>query len=85
MTCLELGNVRCLHLPGEPFIEFQLLAQKLAADKFVCVAGYADGAPGYLCTATSYDEGGYEPTASLVTPASEELINAGILKLLESN
>ena len=84
LTCLELGNVRCLHLPGEPFIEFQLHAQKLATDKFVCVAGYADGAPGYLCTAASYGEGGYEPTASLVTPAAEELINAGIRKLLES-
>lgn len=82
VTCLELGDIRCLHLPGEPFVEFQLLAQKLAADKFVCVAGYADGAPGYLCTAASYAEGGYEPTASLVTPASEELINAAIGRLL---
>ncbi|MBL9122879.1 MAG: hypothetical protein JNG90_04555 [Planctomycetaceae bacterium] len=82
LTCLELGDVRCLHLPGEPFIEFQLLAQKLATDKFVCVAGYADGAPGYLCTAAAYGEGGYEPTASLVTPASEALINAAIGRLL---
>lgn len=82
LTCLELGDIRCLHLPGEPFVEFQLLAQRLAPDKFVCVAGYADGAPGYLCTAAAYAEGGYEPTASLVTPEAEARINKAIGQLL---
>lgn len=82
LSCLEIGDIRCLHLPGEPFVEFQLLAQSLAPDKFVCVAGYADGAPGYLCTAKAFEEGGYEPTASLVQPAAEARINASIGQLL---
>ena len=39
-----------LHLPGEPFIEYQLAAQKCGKDRFVCVAGYGDGGLGYIPT-----------------------------------
>ncbi len=32
IACLRINNVAVLHLPGEPFIEFQLAAQKMAAE-----------------------------------------------------
>jgi len=82
LSTLAIGPVRVLHLPGEPFIEFQLYAQKLAPKCFVAVAGYGDGGPGYLCTEKSYPEGGYEPTGTLVTPASEAILNKAITRLL---
>jgi hypothetical protein len=82
LSALEIGPVCVLHLPGEPFIEFQLLAQRLAPKQFVAVAGYGDGGPGYLCTEKSYGEGGYEPTASLIVPQSETIINQAIGRLL---
>jgi hypothetical protein len=81
LTLLEIGPVRVLHLPGEPFIEFQLLAERLAAANFVAVAGYGDGGPGYLCTEQSYQEGGYEPTAAMLAPGAEAALNRAIGQL----
>ena len=83
-SLLELGPVRVLHLPGEPFVEFQLLAQRLAPKCFVAVAGYGDGGPGYLCTERSYSEGGYEPTGSMLAPHAEAIIGKAIAQLLQT-
>jgi hypothetical protein len=82
LTCLHIGNARVVHLPGEPFIEYQLAAQKTAPEAFVCVAGYGDGGPGYIPTAAAYGEGGYEPTVALAGPGSEELLRKALAKLL---
>lgn len=82
ISVLELGRVRVLHLPGEPFVEFQLHAQQAAPSCFVAVAGYGDGGPGYLCTAKSYPEGGYEPTATMLAPAAETILKRAITGLL---
>jgi hypothetical protein len=82
LTCLDLGKAQVLHLPGEPFIEYQLRAQKLRPDCFVCVAGYGDGGPGYIPPASAYPEGGYEPTVALAGPQSEEIITKALTKLL---
>jgi len=79
---LSLGKVRIVHLPGEPFIDYQLTAQRLAPECFVAVAGYADGGPGYVCSAASYSEGGYEPTASLVGPRTEMALKGALAELL---
>jgi hypothetical protein len=84
LTCLDLGTALVLHLPGEPFIEYQLKAQALRQDKFVCVAGYGDGGPGYIPTAPAYFEGGYEPTVALAGPQSEELLKRAMAKLLKA-
>ena len=82
ITCLDLGKAVLLHLPGEPFVEYQFRAQKLRPDAFVCVAGYGDGGPGYIPTARAYLEGGYEPTVALAAPESEEILNQAIQKAL---
>ena len=57
-----------LFLPGEPFIEYQLAAQKLRPDAVVNVAAYGDDGPGYIPTAAGYLEGGYEPTVGAIEP-----------------
>jgi hypothetical protein len=82
LTCLDFGPVQVLHLPGEPFIEYQLHAQKLRPDNTVCVAGYGDGGTGYIPTAKAYFEGGYEPTVALTAPESEEMLRKAIAKVL---
>ena len=84
LTCLDLGRALVLHLPGEPFIEYQLRAQELRKDAFVCVAGYGDGGPGYIPTAAAYREGGYEPTVALSGPGSETILHAAMAKLLRA-
>lgn len=83
LSCLAIGDVRILHLPGEPFVEFQLEAQKLAPKSFVAVAGYGDAATGYICLEKAYAEGGYEPTASNIAPSSERILKEGIAGLLK--
>jgi hypothetical protein len=81
LSCLDLGKALVLHLPGEPFIEYQLKAQQMRADAFVCAAGYGDGGPGYIPTDRAYLEGGYEPTVALAAPCEERLTRA-MAKLL---
>ncbi len=81
LSCLEVGPAVVLHLPGEPFIEYQLKAQALRKDRFVCVAGYGDGGPGYIPTDRAFFEGGYEPTVALAAPCEGELVKA-IAKVL---
>jgi hypothetical protein len=83
ITCLDFGPALVLHLPGEPFIEYQLKAQSQRPDAFVCVAGYGDDGPGYIPTAAAYFEGGYETTVALSGPGSEALLNQAIARLLK--
>ncbi len=83
LTCLDFGKAAVVHLPGEPFVEYQLHAQEQRQDAFVCVAGYGDGGPGYIPTAAAYLQGGYETTVALAGPASERLLRDAIAKLLK--
>jgi hypothetical protein len=83
LTCLDLGKALVLHLPGEPFVEYQLAAQQMRKDAFVCVAGYGDGGPGYVPTDRAFDEGGYEPTVALAAPC-EKLLYKTMAKLLRA-
>lgn len=83
LTSLHVGDRLCLlHLPGEPFVEYQLYAQQQRADGFVAVAGYADGGTGYIPLARSYAEGGYEPTQANVGPEAEGLLKEAIAELV---
>ncbi len=83
LTALDLGRAVVLHLPGEPFVEYQLFAQEQRPDLAVCVAGYGDDGPGYIPTAPAYLEGGYEPTVALASPDSEAILKRAIRKLLK--
>jgi len=83
LTSLAVGPVRTVQLPGEPMIEFQHFARGLLPEGFVAVAGYGLGDPGYLCTAKAYEEGGYEPSASMCPPEAEEVLETAIRKLLD--
>ncbi len=84
LTCLEIGEVSILHLPGEPMVCFQLFAQKLKPEAFVAVAGYGDCGCGYLCPQKTFsDRSGYEQTASNVVSGSEKLLKKAIKSLLD--
>jgi hypothetical protein len=83
-SCLAVNDARVLHLPGEPFVEYQLHAQQQRPDRFVVLAGYGDCGPGYLPTAAAYEEGGYEVGwEALVAPEVEAVIYAAIAQLLQ--
>lgn len=85
LTCLKLGSARIVHLPGEPFIEYQLAAKAFRKDLFVAVAGYGDYAPGYICNEEGYRQGGYEAgQASAANPKIEKTLMEAIQKLLKN-
>lgn len=61
IAALRVGGLTLVSLPGEVMLEIgQQVEAGLGGN--VIVLGYTNGNPGYLCTARSYDEGGYEPT-----------------------
>jgi hypothetical protein len=80
LTSMQLGDVRLLHMPGEPLLEFQNYARSLASN--VLVAGYGDLQTGYLCPDVAYEEGGYEPSASNAGPGTEGILKSAIARLL---
>lgn len=84
VSCLRVGTVRMLHLPGELFVEYQLAARKMRPDLEVMMAAYGDYGPGYIGTAVAYSEGGYEtqPTSSGVGPQAEPALMEAMRKLL---
>jgi hypothetical protein len=53
---IDFGAAQLLLLPGESYVEFQLLAQKLRPDSFVMTLGYGECAPGYVPTDRAFEE-----------------------------
>jgi dienelactone hydrolase len=84
---LRLGPADILHMPAELFVEYQLAAQQMKPDRFVCMAAYGDYGPGYVGVAKSYGEGGYETGlyASRTSPRVEAVLMHGMQALLEAD
>lgn len=76
VSMLRLGDVRIVHLPGEPLLVFQRHAGE------AIVAGYGDIAPGYLCPDKAFEEGGYEPSASHAGQGTEAAVKQAMAKVL---
>jgi len=85
VSCLTLAKARILHMPGELFVEYSLAARSLRNDLFVVMAAYGDYAPGYIGTAESYAQGGYEvgPHASRTAPTAEDVLMDSVGRLLD--
>ena len=84
VSALNIKNVWLLNLPGELFVEYQLAAQNMRPDHFICTAAYEEYGPGYICTEVGYGQGGYEDSerASRVGPAVEKVLMEAIGEVL---
>ena len=82
LSSLQIGRIHVVHLPGEPFLEYQKFAQRSQPGDFVAVAGYGDCGSAYICTDEAFREGGYEPVATNLSPGAEPLLKASIRRLL---
>jgi len=56
LPCLDLGNAQIVLFPGETFVGYQLMAQKLRPDSFVMSIGYGECWPGYVPTKQAFEE-----------------------------
>ncbi len=84
VTCLALGPIAVVHMPGELFVEYQLAAQKMRPDSPVVMAAYGDYGPGYIGLAHSYTQGGYETgPVSRVAPEVEGVLMSAMRELLK--
>lgn len=85
LTCLQLGDIRLIHMPGELFVEYQLAAKAMRDDLHVAMAAYGDYGPGYIGTEIGYSQGGYETSAraSKVAKSCERILIDGVKQLLE--
>jgi hypothetical protein len=85
VPCLEIGPASLLLLPGESYVDFQLAAQSLRPDRFVCVAGYGDGATGYVPTERHRAEGDSNlGDWCWVAPGSEARLRRAMAEALEA-
>jgi hypothetical protein len=57
LPCLDMGAARIVLLPGEAFVGYQLMAQRLRPNAHVMAIGYGECWPGYIPTNQAFDEG----------------------------
>lgn len=84
LSSLHVAGVKLLHLPAEMFIEYQLRAQRLQPDDFVCTAAYGDGGPWYIPVKEEYPNGGYEVSVAFCEPEVDDILTAGMTQILRS-
>ncbi|WP_435011624.1 hypothetical protein P12x_002944 [Tundrisphaera lichenicola] len=54
---LDFGHAQFLLLPGESYVEYQLMAQRARPDSFVLTMGYGEAGTGYIPTDRHFEEG----------------------------
>ncbi|MBM3845943.1 MAG: hypothetical protein FJ405_06625 [Verrucomicrobia bacterium] len=82
---LDFGSAQILLLPGESYVEFQIAAQQMRPDVFMCVAGYGDGATGYIPTDQHVLQG--DPNLKdwcWVAPGAEARLLAAVRKVVRA-
>jgi hypothetical protein len=57
LPCLDLGPAQIVLFPGEAFVGYQLMAQRMTPRPFVMSIGYGECWPGYIPTKQAFDEG----------------------------
>jgi len=85
LPCLEFrgggGTAEFMVMPAETFVGYQLIAQKLRPDAFVVVAGFGDGAAGYIPTDQCWKDG-YNDHYCWVPKYTEKLMTQAMSEAL---
>lgn len=85
VPCLDLGAAQIVLLPGEAFVGYQLMAQKLSKklkpESLVMTIGYGECWPGYIPTEAAFDEG-FNHDWRWVRRGSEARIEAALKAVL---
>jgi hypothetical protein len=83
--CLDFGAgaAQFLIMPAESFVGYQLAAQRLRPDSFVMVAGFGDGAAGYVPTDECWKDG-CQDEYCWVPPMTEKLMTRSMAEALNA-
>lgn len=83
LSALGLGPLVHLGVQGELFVALGQLIRARLGDDHVCIAALCDGTVGYIPTVDAFDEGGYEPNASVLLPGEGERLAEAFVALAE--
>lgn len=83
ISALGLGPLVHLGVQGELFVALGQRIRARLGDDHVCIAALCDGTVGYIPTADAFDEGGYEPNASVLRPGEGERLVEAFVGLAE--
>ncbi|GAB4157347.1 MAG: hypothetical protein Tsb009_34440 [Planctomycetaceae bacterium] len=79
--CLDFGPAQLVLFPGESFVGYQLMAQRMNPDKFVMSVGYGECWPGYIPTKKAFDDN-FEDKWLWVPPGCEPRIQRALKEVL---
>jgi neutral ceramidase len=83
LTVASLGNVAFVGMGGEVFTEIGQRIKKESPFAYTFIFTHCNGAAGYLPTAASYPEGGYEVQSSPFAPGADDAIARAALTMLK--
>ena len=83
LPCLDLGAAQIILFPGESFVGYQLMAQKMRPDSFVMSIGYGECWPGYIPTKQAFEEN-FNHDWRWVGRGSEAILKQAMRKVLNS-
>ena len=81
LPCIDFGVAQVVLFPGEAFVGYQLMAQKMSSDSFVFSIGYGECWPGYIPTKSAFDDN-FQDVWLWVAPGSEERIRKALQQVL---
>lgn len=81
LACLDLGAAAVVLFPGETFVGYQLMAERLRPDTLVLGIGYGEGWPGYIPTAAASAEG-FSDSWLWVAPGGEARMREALWRAL---
>ncbi len=79
--CIDFGPAQLVLFPGEAFVGYQLMAQKMRPESFVMSLGYGECWPGYIPTKNAFDDK-FEDKWLWVPPGCEARIKTALKKVL---
>jgi hypothetical protein len=80
---LTAGPVAFVAIPGEYFVELGMRIQKESPFPYTFIVELANDDLGYIPTRRGFEEGGYEPTSTVLAPGSGEAIADKAIELLK--
>jgi hypothetical protein len=79
--CVDFGAAQIVLFPGEAFVGYQLMAQKMRPESFVLSIGYGECWPGYIPTKSAFDDN-FGDSWLWVAPGSEARMRKALEEVL---
>lgn len=84
ISALALGPLIHLGVQGELFVALGQRVRAELGDGTTAIAALCDGTVGYIPTTAAFEEGGYEPNASVLRPGEGERLTDALVSLVRT-